>query len=659
MALIELPTELLLGVWQYLEEEHDMNRFVRTCQRFYKNFNGPLYRHNVVSSGQAIPWAAENGRHETLQKLLDQGAGQIIEYDEWPLFTAAEHGQAVIVEMLFKAGNTPHMKDERGTTALFHAAKGGHTEVINLLLEKGAEINAQNNSEDSALRWATKYDRPDAVALLLEKGADPDRIEDDYTHLIYAAKDGSAEVVRVLLKWTKDINTKDPRYQETALMWAAENGRKRVVDILLDAGADIHAADNSGMTALSYAVKKGHRYVVAALLRKGADPEAPVTRRQTCLARAAEEGHLEIVRLLLAHGAAPDAKSGYSDRRPLSFAVENGHKAIVRCLLGTDRVDIDARDREGLTALSWAAAKGDFNAVTTLLERGARPDNVDGEGRTPLAWATTNGHSRVARHLLKQPGVDPNTTDSNHESILRIAVKQEATALVRDLLKHGADPTICDDMGRTPLSVAAERGYTKTVLVLLDDGTPRRTWSGRAHAIPDGAECPCPSGRFIRAGRGRAIDTPDKFGRTPLFFATLHAHEDIVRALLSRGSSAIETPTAAGRTPLSVAAEHKDAAIEAKQFYRLQYIWQWFRYPSEANVDAVRMAEAAKLPIEPDADDYPWCDHCRLSFFPWDTMFHCDCNGDNYDLCAECLGGGIKCLDETHVPSEREIGWRT
>jgi ankyrin repeat protein len=53
-----------------------------------------------------------------------------------------------------------------------------------------------------------------------------------------------------------------------------------------------------------------------------------------------------------------------------------------------------------LTPLMWAAAKGNFELVTLLLDNKVRVHGTDKYKRSALTLAIRNGHTRVASLLL-------------------------------------------------------------------------------------------------------------------------------------------------------------------------------------------------------------------------------------------------------------------
>jgi hypothetical protein len=127
------------------------------------------------------------------------------------------------------------------------------------------------------------------------------------------------------------------------------------------------------------------------------------------------------------------------------------------------RYDLDSKDSNGQTPLSWAAAKGNEAVVKLLLEKGADLESKDKKyGRTPLSWAAESGHKAVEGTKLE--------SKSKHgQTSLSWAARKGYKAVVK-LLEKGADLESKDNYGQTPLSYAAERGDEAVVKLLLEKG---------------------------------------------------------------------------------------------------------------------------------------------------------------------------------------------
>src|SRR6266498_215309 len=71
-------------------------------------------------------------------------------------------------------------------------------------------------------------------------------------------------------------------------------------------------------------------------------------------------------------------------------AVKHRDKTAVRALLN-ERVDVNAADAEGMTALHWAAHWDDFETAKLLMRAGASAKAANRYGVTPLHEACTVG----------------------------------------------------------------------------------------------------------------------------------------------------------------------------------------------------------------------------------------------------------------------------
>jgi ankyrin repeat protein len=85
---------------------------------------------------------------------------------------------------------------------------------------------------------------------------------------------------------------------------AAVQNLTDVVQVLFEAGADVHAAEQTGFTPLRAAANCGHAHVVSLLLSYQADTECTMTDTGfTPLHYAAARGDEAVVRVLLKGGA--------------------------------------------------------------------------------------------------------------------------------------------------------------------------------------------------------------------------------------------------------------------------------------------------------------------------------------------------------------------
>jgi RNA polymerase sigma factor (sigma-70 family) len=74
-------------------------------------------------------------------------------------------------------------------------------------------------------------------------------------------------------------------------------------------------------------------------------------------------------------------------------------------LLLVDGLDVNTRDIDGRTLLSWAAQRGQLDATSFLLRQGAELNARDRAGMTALAWAEREHRPEVATVLRRLGGV--------------------------------------------------------------------------------------------------------------------------------------------------------------------------------------------------------------------------------------------------------------
>jgi uncharacterized protein len=154
----------------------------------------------------------------------------------------------------------------------------------------------------------------------------------------------------------------------------------------------------------------------------------------------------------------------------LSDAAMQGDRDAVHSLLA-QKVDVNAPQGDGTTALHWAAYKDDVEMAKMLLAAGASVKAVTRIGAiTPLFMASKNGSAPMIDILLKA-GADSHATDEHGTTALMTAAASGSTDAVRMLIQHGADVNAKEGThGQTALMFAAALNRDAAIKMLLEHG---------------------------------------------------------------------------------------------------------------------------------------------------------------------------------------------
>jgi hypothetical protein len=131
----------------------------------------------------------------------------------------------------------PNRRDYGGYTLLMNAVIDRNAERVAALIRSGADVKARTSTSLTALHLART---PDIAKLLIDADADINATDDNHaTPLLYVAKEGEADVVRVLLDAHADytIRTDPGAGGDTPLSWATKNRHEEIARMLRDAGA--------------------------------------------------------------------------------------------------------------------------------------------------------------------------------------------------------------------------------------------------------------------------------------------------------------------------------------------------------------------------------------------------------------------------------------
>jgi ankyrin repeat protein len=155
---------------------------------------------------------------------------------------------------------------------------------------------------------------------------------------------------------------------------------------------------------------------------------------------------------------------------PIADAAMRGDLTTVRALIAK-RLDVNAPQGDGMTALHWAADRGDSAMASELLRAKADVRVRTRIGAyTALHIASRTGNPAVVRALLGA-GSDVKATTTSGATALHLAAAAGNADVVNALLSKGADPNALEsNWGQTPLIFAAEYGRAAAIRALLKHG---------------------------------------------------------------------------------------------------------------------------------------------------------------------------------------------
>jgi uncharacterized protein len=411
----------------------------------------------------ALHWAAHWGDAEMTKALLARGARANVanDYGVTPLALAVESGSAPVTQLLLEAKADPNLAMSSGETPLMTAARSGHSDLVTILLGHGAHVDAREALHgQTALMWAAAEGDTATARVLVEHGADVN------ARTATADKGQASGAVAARIR---SISVVDSAF--TPLLFAARNGSIELVRFLLEKGADrdVHSAEGAGL--LTTATVRGHVALVRFLLDLGLDPNDAATgftplhwvvgawESVTTHDYQASEGEwralrgvpgredqLSLARALIDHGASPNALITRVPPR-FGFSLFNSGLLI------------------GSTPLWIASQVADLEMMQLLLSRGADPALRSSNGTTALMAASGLGYvdqestvsesaKLAAVRFLLDRGADVNAANKDGETALHAAAYEGFDSIVEALARAGATLTATNTLGHTPLTIA-------------------------------------------------------------------------------------------------------------------------------------------------------------------------------------------------------------
>uniref|UniRef100_A0A672HML3 Ankyrin repeat and death domain containing 1B n=1 Tax=Salarias fasciatus TaxID=181472 RepID=A0A672HML3_SALFA len=195
-------------------------------------------------------------------------------------------------------------------------------------------------------------------------------------------------------------------------------------------------------------------------------------------------------------GMNANAKNVYN-RTALHYAVAGKNKEAVQLLLQR-RVKVDQKDKHGITPIHLAAWFGSLDILKLLVQAGAEQKVENEDGLNIMHCAAMNNHTDIVEYIISDLQMkELDKEDQSGNRAFAQAAKNGCVEMLEMLMDTYDMATM---KGDTPLHLAARNGHLDAVQLLL-----------------------------------QSFDTRDEVnmdGETALYQAADHGHEECVRALL-------------------------------------------------------------------------------------------------------------------------------
>jgi len=289
------------------------------------------------------------------------------------------------------------------------------------------------------------------------------------------------------------------------------------------------------------------------------------------LIEAARDGNNKIVKKLLEQGAPVNAKDK-DGKTALNQAAFLGRLETVKLLLDSNAI-VDRKDNYGGTPLFWAVCGANFEIVKLLFDHGAKINAKPMGGQSPFIRASSGvsrpAHIDIMKLFLKN-GADINEIGNNGVTALMNAAAGGYIEITKMLLEHGADVSIRSRQGETAITRACsayKKDRPEIVKSLIDHGADIHVTDKRNHNA---------SLLYLAAQNGhtgivsllldKGMDINEKSGIV-LGTACEHRHLATTRLLIKRGAD-VNLADSEGMTALMRAVSQRDnemayALIEA------------------------------------------------------------------------------------------------
>ena len=278
------------------------------------------------------------------------------------LHWATYMGNKNLAKYLVGLGADIHLKDSKGRTVLHFAVFSGEIDLVKYFVKLGADVKARTKNGNTVLHWAaaSRFSlwKQDILRYLVINGAKQEiNLQNNYgitvLHMLASNPRDFRSLSYLVEAQGANIHLKDVDGNTILHEASSSNWNLPTIKVLVRANIDINAKNKYGATALHFASQYAHLGTVAYLADNGGNIHAKTADGATALHFASELSGLD----------KPFHHLSWSKRTFLtkSYNYIDYRLDVIKYLI-REGIDIQAKDKNGKTALDLVSTKGDLDS---------------------------------------------------------------------------------------------------------------------------------------------------------------------------------------------------------------------------------------------------------------------------------------------------------
>ena len=355
---------------------------------------------------------------------------------------------------------------DTGSTVLHVACEGGHVLVVLYLTSlPQCDVAAKTSNGSTVLHITCVYSDSLVILKHLVENHQLDLCAVNYEGMApihLACSNGRLNLVQYIIEHVPSSLELPVRgHGRTPFLTAVYFNQLEVIKYLISKKCNLSATDDEGFGAVHISVESSHLNVLKYLIDNNyCNPNATNHQDRTPLHLAVLTDQFETIKYLMCESISSNSMVWL---RETKYSLDGPHNINTPDGLP---VDVNAKDKDGITCLHLIAEKGSIE-IYEYLKYHYKSIPRDNFGRTPLHYSCLSDKYDMTIYLVKSCHYNPDDTDNNGYNSVHAACQVGNFELVLYFLtEHGCNPQAETNDEQTLLYFAIKSSNSELVQFL-------------------------------------------------------------------------------------------------------------------------------------------------------------------------------------------------